>query len=119
MATAAPARLLGLEDRGTLRPGALADIALFSLERGDYPLYDIANEVRTGRELLVNQLTLIGGRPMLRQPLPQRTEWFEPWGTAGRDVSIIEFQKELVRRGHSPDAMARPRRFAGLDGHGR
>ena len=119
MATAAPARLLGLEDRGTLRPGALADIALFSLERGDYALYDIANEVRTGHELLVNQLTLIGGRPMLRQPLPQRTEWFEPWGTAGRDVSIIEFQKELERRGHSPDAMARPRRFAGLDRHGR
>ena len=48
-----------------------------------------------------------------------RTEWFEPWGTAGRDVAIIEFQKELVRRGHWPDAMAKPRRFAGLDGHGR
>ena len=119
MATTAPARLLGLEDRGTLRPGALADIALFSLEQGNYPLYDIDNQVRTGRELLVNQLTIVGGRPMPRQPLPLRTEWFEPWGTAGRDVAIIEFQKELVRRGHWPDAMAKPRRFAGLDGHGR
>ena len=70
MATTAPARLLGLEDRGTLRPGALADIALFSLEQGNYPLYDIDNQVRTGRELLVNQLTIVGGRPMPRQPLP-------------------------------------------------
>ena len=80
--------------------GALADIALFSLEQGSYPLYDIDDQVRTGSELLVNQLTIVGGRPMPRQPLPMRTEWFEPWGTAGRDVGIIEFQKELVRRGH-------------------
>lgn len=112
MATAGPAGILGMTDRGTLRQGALADIALFSLEQGEFPLYDISNEVRNGRELLVNQLTIVGGRPMIRRSPPIRAPWFEPWGTAGRDVGVIEFQRELVRRGHTPTAMAGRRRFA-------
>jgi len=111
MATSGPAEALGLTDRGTLKTGALADLALFSLEAGSYPLYDIAGEVRTGKQLLVNQMTLVGGRPMARRPKPARTEWFEPWGANGRDVKTIEFQKELVRRGHTPEAMAGDCRF--------
>ena len=111
MVTTAPARSLGLTDRGTLKPGSLADLALFTLESGSYPLYDIANEVRTGKQLLVNQMTIVGGRPMVRQPKPRRAEWFEAWGTNGRDVKTIEFQKELKRRGHDPEAMAGPCRF--------
>jgi dihydroorotase len=111
MATSGPAKVLGMADRGTLRPGALADIALFSHERGSFPLYDIANEMRTGKDLLVNQLTLVGGRVLARRPRPPRAEWFEPWGTGGRDVSIVEFQKELERRGHVPEMMAGKRRF--------
>jgi len=113
MATTNPARSLGMDDRGTLKVGALADLALFSLERGSFPLYDIAMDMRTGHELLVNQLTIVGGRPLARRPKPARAEWFEPWGTGGRDVKIVEFQKELVRRGHVPDIMAAPRRFDG------
>lgn len=113
MATSAPARSLGMTDRGTLKPGSLADIALFSLERGSFPLYDILGEMRTGKELLVNQLTIVGGRPMVRQSPPPRTEWFVPWGTGGRDVKIIEFQQELARRGHVPEMMAGERRFGG------
>ena len=115
MATTGPAAALGLADRGTLKPGSLADLALFSLERGSFPLYDIAGEIRTGHELLVNEMTIVGGRPMARQPKPPRAEWFEAWGTAGRDDKMIEFQKELARRGHVPEAMAGPRRFC--NGH--
>ena len=111
MATSGPAKALGMTDRGTLKKGALADIALFSLESGSYPLYDIAGELRTGKQLLVNQLTLVGGRPMARRPKPARTEWFEPWGANGRDFKTIEFQKELIRRGHTPEAMAGACRF--------
>jgi hypothetical protein len=70
--------------------------------------------MRTGKELLMNQLTIVGGRPLARQPRPPRTEWFEPWGTAGRDTKIIEFQQELVRLGHIPELMATSqRRFGG------
>jgi dihydroorotase len=111
MVTTGPARTLGMTDRGTLKPGALADLALFTLETGEFPLYDIANEVRVGKQLLVNQMTLVAGRPMARRPKPARAEWFEPWGTNGRDVKIIEFQKELARRGHVPEAMAGKCRF--------
>jgi dihydroorotase len=114
MATSGPAKVLGWTDRGTLKPGALADIALFSLEQGSFPLYDIANDMRTGKELLVNQMTLVGGRPMTRQPKQQRAEWFEPWGTGGRDVKIVEFQKELAKRGHVPELMAGKRRYEGV-----
>ena len=111
MATTGPAQVLGLADRGTLKPGALADLALFTLESGEYPLYDIATEMRVGKQLLVNQMTIVGGRPMARQPKEKQAAWFEPWGTNGRDVKTIAFQKELVRRGHVPAAMALPCRF--------
>ena len=47
----------------------------------------------------------------MRLPDGHRAEWFEPWGTNGRDVKTIEFQKELKRRGHDPEAMAGPCRF--------
>ena len=112
MASSGPAGILGIADRGTLKPGALADVALFSLEQGHFPLYDIAENVRTGRELLVNQLTILGGQPMPRGPAPVQAAWFEPWGTAGRDVRTIEFQRELTRRGHTPEAMAPTRHFS-------
>jgi dihydroorotase len=111
MATSGPAGILGITDRGTLKPGSLADIALFSLAQGEFPLYDVRQELRTGRELLVNQLTIVGGRPMPRRPPHPRAEWFEPWGTAGRDVAVIEFQRELLRRGHTPEIMGPGQRF--------
>jgi dihydroorotase len=117
MATTGPAAALGMTDRGTLKPGSLADLALFSLHEGSFPLYDIAGEIRTGRQLLVNEMTIVGGRPLARQPKPPRAEWFEPWGTAGRDDKMIEFQKDLVRRGHVPEAMAGPRRFHDCSHH--
>jgi dihydroorotase len=113
MASSGPASVLGMTDRGTLKPGALADIALFSLETGHFPLYDIAENVRSGRELLVNQMTILGGQPMPRGPAPAQAAWFEPWGTAGRDVRTISFQRELAQRGHTPEAMAPTRYFAG------
>ena len=109
--TSGPAKVLGMHDRGTLKPGTLADIALFSLAKGDFPLYDILGEQRNSKELLVNEMTIVGGRPMIRRPPHLRAPWFEPWGTAGRDVSIVEFQRELIKRGHTPAAMGGKRRF--------
>jgi dihydroorotase len=107
LATAAPARILALEGRGTLRPGAFADIALFHLLSGEFPLYDNVNEVRTGKELLVNAQTFVGGRAMVRRPAPSRPDWFEAWSNAGTVNHIIDFQRELATRGHGPAALAR------------
>jgi dihydroorotase len=49
MATEGPARILRYEDRGTLRVGALADIALFRLRKGVLPFYGNPEEARCGR----------------------------------------------------------------------
>src|SRR5688572_18731922 len=60
--TAAPARVLRLEGTvGTLRPGAQADVALFTVEEGDFSLTDTRKVSRTARIRLRNTLTLAGG----------------------------------------------------------
>jgi dihydroorotase len=77
-ATARPAELLGLAGEvGTLRPGARADVALFRLERGSFPLYDVDLERRDGRELLRNTLTLVGGRPLPPRLPEEPAPWVE------------------------------------------
>jgi dihydroorotase len=106
LATTAPAHILEMEGRGTLRPGAYADIALFHLLSGEFPLYDNLNEMRTGKQLLVNAQTIVAGRPMARRPQPSRPDWFEPWANAGTINHIINFQHELAKRGHDPAALA-------------
>ena len=107
LATTAPARILNLEGRGTLRPGSYADIALFHLVPGEFPLYDNVDQVRTGKHLLVNSNTIVGGRPMARRPAPSRPEWFEAWANSGTVNHIIDFQRELARRGHGPATLAK------------
>ena len=107
LATSAPARILGLDGRGSLKPGSLADIGVFRLLDGDFPLYDIDDQVRTGKQLLVNELTIVGGRPMARRAAPARAHWLEAWANAGTIRHIIEFQKELARRGHDPEGFVR------------
>jgi dihydroorotase len=78
-ATARPAEVLGLERQiGTLRPGSFADVALFELERGRFPFYDIHGAVREGGELLRSTLTIVGGRPLPLLPEPPPPPWIEP-----------------------------------------
>jgi dihydroorotase len=117
LATSAPAGILGFKDRGTLRPGALADIALFHLLEGAFPLYDISKEARIGKQLLVNALTIVGGRPMARQPAPVRPDWFPIWANAGAVTHIMDFQEEMARRGHRPAALASACGCHALGGH--
>ncbi len=96
-ATARPAQIMGLYGQiGTLRPGALADVALFRLERGSFTLYDIFMQPRVGRELLVNALTILGGAPLERAPDDAPMPW----------VALDDGQRLLRERGHTPQAMA-------------
>jgi dihydroorotase len=105
MATEAPARILRYEDRGTLRTGALADVALFRLHEGSFPLYDNTGTMRTGRHLLRNVQTLVGGRVLERRPLPPRAIWAEQWDRGGTNARMRAFQCELVAKGHTPGQM--------------
>lgn len=106
-ATSRPAEILGIErDAGTLRIGSQADIALFRLHRGSFPLYDIWGNVREGRELLANTLTIVGGTPLERLAPEPPAPWAEDpvWPEALRPFT--QQQAELRALGHTPAAMA-------------
>jgi len=61
--TTNPARVIGEAGRlGTLKPGAVADVAVFSLERGQFDYVDTDQNHMTGEQRLVTQLTLKDGR---------------------------------------------------------
>lgn len=60
--TASPAKAIGREGRlGTLKPGSVADIAVFQLETGSFDFEDAHGEHMTGRQRLVPLLTLRAG----------------------------------------------------------
>lgn len=97
-ATIRPAEVMGMQQEiGTLRPGALADVALWKLSEGDFTFYDIHMQPQQGKQLLTNTLTLINGREMAHTTDDPPMPWIEP----------TESQKTLVERGHTPAAMKR------------
>jgi dihydroorotase len=79
-ATSKPAAAIRQNHLGTLKPGSAADIALFSLEEGDFTFQDIFMSGRKHNERLVNTLTIIDGREMERVPLPK----LQPWAVLSR-----------------------------------
>jgi dihydroorotase len=91
--TSRPAEIMGLErEIGSLKPGMLADVAVFALDRGRFPLYDIAMNVREAKEALRNTMTIVGGRPMPRLAPEPPPPWIAP-GPIWPD-----FQAELAER---------------------
>jgi dihydroorotase len=97
-ATVRPAQVMGLDSEiGTLKVGALADVALFTLEEGEFPLYDVHMEARTGRQLIRNTLTIVNGREMPRIPDGPMAPWME----------LSARQQEIFARGHDPETMVK------------
>jgi len=106
-ATGRPAALLGLDGEvGSLRPGARADVALFRLYEGSFPLQDIHGNVRDVRRLLRNTATFVGGRQLERMQLPPRAPWTEQPIWPDVQIPFTEKQRELHELGRTPDAMA-------------
>jgi dihydroorotase len=97
-ATVRPAEVLGLQhELGTLNVGALADLALFTIQSGRFPFYDVFMNMREGTQLIRNTLTIINGRPLPRAPDAAPAPWIE----------LSESQRALIERGHTPDAFAK------------
>jgi len=70
-ATSEPGRILGkVPGLGTLAIGAPADLAIFDLVDGPVEFGDTRNNRRAGTRQLVPVLTVKGGRPYGRPPLP-------------------------------------------------
>jgi dihydroorotase len=95
-ATTRPAQVMGMQAAiGTLRPGALADVALFRLESGAFTFYDVHMNARSGKELVHNTLTIVNGRELpVTADGPQA-----PW------IELTEAQQAMIERGHTPAAM--------------
>ncbi len=74
-ATINAARAMRLENAGTLAPGSAADIAIFTLEQGDFRFYDIGMNERPGDRMLVNTLTMIDGVELERMPERELHFW--------------------------------------------
>jgi dihydroorotase len=70
-ATVEPAKVIGrVPGLGTLQVGAPADLAIMDLVDGPVEFVDTRKNTRTGRQKLVPYLTIRGGRPFGRPPLP-------------------------------------------------
>lgn len=66
-----PAKIIGrVPGLGTLQVGAPADISVFDLVDGPVEFVDTRNNKRSGTKKLVPWLTVKGGRPWGRPPLP-------------------------------------------------
>jgi dihydroorotase len=87
-ATVRPARALGLPaGTGTLAAGAPADLAVFTVEEGDFELVDAHRQRRTAHRRLVNDATYVAGRLLPpRLPAPPK-----PW------VPLTSAQREALR----------------------
>jgi len=95
-ATIRPAQVMGMADEiGTLKVGALADVALFTLETGEFPLYDVHMTTRTGSQLIRNTLTLVNGRELPRVPDGPMAPW----------MGLSDNQRALWERGHDPASL--------------
>jgi dihydroorotase len=107
-ATVRPAQALGLTELGHLRPGGVADVAVFELLDGEVPFYDIAGGRRVGRQLLRNVETIVAGRVLERRPLPPGAPWTEPghvWPP--QEARLRDSQLAFVEAGEDPASLAR------------
>ena len=59
--TAAPARALSLTESGSLLPGRAADITVFRVEKGAFPVADTSGNDRTTAQRIVPTVTFKGG----------------------------------------------------------
>jgi len=81
--TSRPAEILGMQDTiGSLKPGAIADIAGFEIQSGDLELVDIHGQIRHGKEHVVNKFTILDGRPFEPVKHPAPPPWIIPAGQA-------------------------------------
>ena len=105
--TSRPASWLRREGQiGTLAPGAFADVTLLKIESGDFPLYDSDLVERKASRLVHSVLTVAGGRVLERLPPDPEATWLK-WARVERDQTLMLFQDELLRMGHTPEAMVR------------
>ena len=100
-ATAAPARAVGLQDEvGSLKPGLMADIAIFEIEKGTFRYYDVTMDSREGHERLRHSQTIVNGNTL--DPLPDEPPppWLsETFVWPSFQAGFVKRQREGLMRG--------------------
>ncbi len=81
--TWAPAQLIRREELGHLSPGAIADIAVLRLEKGDFGFVDVNGGRRKGTERLSAEVTLKDGRVYWDANGLTREDWDKIGGRYG------------------------------------
>ena len=74
-ASSMPAAAMGRPDLGTIKPGSVADVAVFDLVEGDHTFQDIFLKERKGEVQMINRVTVRGGEVMERVPYPKLMPW--------------------------------------------
>jgi dihydroorotase len=73
--TETPARMFGWTDIGSLRPGALADVAILEVAPGEQELFDIYGNTRRIDRTFVCHATIVGGRQLRPVDVPPPPPW--------------------------------------------
>jgi dihydroorotase len=90
-ATVKAAKAIKLDDLGTLGIGKPADIAMFSLEEGDYTYYDSQMNARNGEKRLISTKTLIDGDLLPNMPERDLHVW----------AGLPEHQQVILKTGNN------------------
>jgi dihydroorotase len=102
-ATVNAAKAMGMAGEiGTLQLGAVADVALFTLERGSFTYFDVHMNRYEGDSLIRNTLTILDGQELPRDPAGAdgMGERPMPW------IARTDKQEFLVEQGLTPTMMA-------------
>ncbi|WP_046468428.1 amidohydrolase/deacetylase family metallohydrolase [Allosalinactinospora lopnorensis] len=105
-ATTRPARVLGL-DAGGLAPGSPADIAVFAVEEGRFPVVDVHGGVREAPLKLANTATYVAGRPLP----PCAAEPPPPWVPLSPAQGGAEADRQERTRAAAAPRLTRPEDF--------
>ncbi|WP_188193316.1 amidohydrolase/deacetylase family metallohydrolase [Nonomuraea sp. SYSU D8015] len=106
-ATVRPARALNLPGGiGTLAVGARADLAVFTLQEGEFELVDAHRRCRVADRRLVNEVTYIAGRPLPPRLPPHPKPWIP---LTGAQHEALRLRDRRVR-----ELLSAP--LVGLDG---
>jgi dihydroorotase len=73
--TSTPAAMFRLADRGSIRPGARADVAILELHQRPVELFDVFGETRRYHQELRCRQTILNGVPMAPRAIPAPPPW--------------------------------------------
>jgi dihydroorotase len=92
--TSNPARQIQREDLGNLSPGAVADVAVISIQKGRFGYTDMLNTKVAGTQRLVAELTIKDGKIVYDLNGLESLPWDAPPGNVKLDSRWTSFPRQ-------------------------